>query len=72
MNRDILEFVTFCVCKLADRLHIPQSKLYVMFKDSGILDEYLIGAYDVLHTFGSEYLMNDLTDYLKEKNLLPR
>ncbi|WP_455063021.1 DUF3791 domain-containing protein [Prevotella fusca] len=44
--------------------------MYRRLKTSGILDEYVVPSYDVLHTFGSRYLMEDLTDYMNEKRVL--
>ena len=32
--------------------------------------DYIIPSYDVLHTFGKEYLMEDLTEFMKEKGVL--
>jgi hypothetical protein len=70
MNKNILEFVTFCIGKLAVMLKLPQREIYRRLKVSGILDEYIVPSYDVLHTFSSRYLMEDLTEYMKEKGVL--
>ena len=70
MNKENLWFVTYCIAKLSNVLGLPQSYVYKKLKHSGILDEYIIGAYDVLHTFGSSYLMNDLIEYMKEKKVI--
>lgn len=69
MSREVLEFVTYCISKLSDFLGISQRDVYSRLKDSGILDSYLIPCYDVLHTFGSRYLMEDLTDIMCEKGV---
>lgn len=37
---------------------------------SGILYDYIVPSYDVLHTFSSRYLVEDLTDNMKEKGVL--
>lgn len=60
MDKKILEFVTFCIGKLSLLLKLPQQEVYRRLKVSGILDEYIIPSYDVLHTFSSRYLMEDL------------
>lgn len=70
-NKNTLEFVTYCVSKLAHKLNLSQSDVYARLKNSGILNEYIVPSYDVLHTFGSRYLMEDLTDYMREKGVLP-
>ena len=45
-------------------------EVYHRLKQSGILHGYIIPSYDVLHTFGKEYLMEDLTEYMREKGVL--
>lgn len=70
MDKKSLEFVTFCISRLSLILKMPQQEVYRRLKDSGILYDYIIPSYDVLHTFSSRYLMEDLTDYMKEKGVL--
>ena len=65
-----LDFVTYCVGNLADRLNMSASKVYKMLRSTDILNGYMIPCYDVLHTFGKEYLMEDLIDYMREKGVL--
>ena len=70
MNTASLQFVTFCIGQVARRLDLSQSVVYRMLKDSGILYEYIIPSYDVLHTFGSHYLTDDIIDYMREKGVI--
>ena len=70
MDQKTLEFVTYCIGKLAVMLNLSQQEVYRRLKTFGILDEYIVPSYDVLHTFGSRYLMEDLTEYMKEKGVL--
>ena len=44
--------------------------LYSRLEKSGILYDYIIPSYDVLHTFSERYLMLDLAEYMKEKGVL--
>jgi len=70
MDEKTLEFVTYCISKLANVLNLTQSEVYDRLNKSGILYDYIVPSYDVLHTFGSRYLMEDLTDYMREKGVL--
>jgi hypothetical protein len=70
MNKDILDFVTYCISCLSRRLSLSKTEVYNRLKSSGILYGYIVPSYDVLHTFGTEYLMEDLTDYMKEKGVI--
>lgn len=70
MDKKTLEFVTYCISKLAQHLNLSQREIYDRLKRSGILYDYIVPSYDVLHTFSSRYLMEDLTDYMREKGVL--
>jgi hypothetical protein len=70
MDKKTLEFVTYCIGKLSLSLNLPQQDVYRRLKSSGILYEYIVPSYDVLHTFSSRYLMEDLTEYMKDKGVL--
>lgn len=72
MDKKTLEFVTYCISKLSQVLNLPQREVYRRLKESGILYDYIVPSYDVLHTFSSRYLMDDLTDYMKEKGVLEK
>ena len=65
-----LDFITYCVGNLADRLNISASKVYKMLRSTDILNGYMIPCYDVLHTFGKEYIMDDLISLLKKRGAL--
>ena len=42
---------------------------YRILDKANAIDGYLIPGYDMLHTLGSEYLVNDLTDYVREQGV---
>ena len=65
-----LDFVTYCVGNLADRLNMSASKVYKMLRSTAILNGYMIPCYDVLHTFGKEYIVDDLISLLKKRGAL--
>ena len=70
MDKNTLEFVTFCIGKLSLFLKLPQQEIYKRLKESGILYEYIVPSYDVLHTFSSRYLVEDIVEFMKEKGVL--
>ena len=70
MNRKELEFVTFLISKLAVYLNLSQSEVYQRLYKSGILYDYIVPSYDVLHTFSSRYLIEDITGYMREEGVL--
>ena len=69
MNKNTLEFVTFAIGSVAEKLHKSPAEICNIFRQANIIDGYLIPAYDVLHTFSRQYLVDDLLDFMKEKGL---
>lgn len=70
MDTKTLEFVTYCISKLSQALDLPQREIYTRLNKSGILYGYIVPSYDVLHTFSSRYLIEDITDFMREKGVL--
>nr|WP_297659711.1 DUF3791 domain-containing protein [uncultured Prevotella sp.] len=65
-----LDFITYCVGNLADRLKMSASQVYRMLRSSNVLNGYILPCYDVLHTFSKEYIMENLIDMLKKRGAL--
>lgn len=70
MNKDVLEFLTFCVGAVALHLNLSRQEVYRRLKSSGTIDDYIVPGYDVLHTFGRSYIVDDITDFMKSKGVL--
>jgi len=71
MNVKELEFTVFCIENTADELALTGAEAYrLLTEKSGILDDYIIPCYDTLHTQGKEYIVNDITEYMREKGLI--
>ena len=71
MDTKTLDCLTYFISKLAQLRNMSQREVYRRLKQSGILYGYIVPSYDVLHTFSSRYLVEDLTDYMREKGVLP-
>lgn len=69
MNKNVVEFVTFAIGSVAERVSKSPAEIYWLFKQLNIIDEYLVPAYDVLHTFGRQYLVNDVLELMQEKGV---
>lgn len=65
-----LEFAVFCIENVAKKLEVDGTAVYDMLAvQTDILQNYIIPCYDVLHTQGKEYIVNDLIDMLKAKGV---
>ena len=66
-----LEFAVFCIENVAKKLSVDGTMAYDMLAvQTDILQQYVIPCYDVLHTQGKEYIVNDLIDMLKAKGVI--
>lgn len=65
-----LTFSIFILYSLADKWNMKPAAVYNILNTTGILDNYVIACYDVLHTQGKEYLVEDITDYVREKGVI--
>ncbi|MFI3208873.1 MAG: DUF3791 domain-containing protein [Eubacteriales bacterium] len=67
MNAREMEFTVFCIENVATKLDITGNEAYLRLAVySNILDEYIVPHYDVLHTQGKDYIVEDIVDYMKE------
>jgi len=64
-----LDFSVFLLYSLANEWKKTPAVVYQILDSTGILDSYIIPCYDVLHTQGKEYLVEDITEYTREKGV---
>ena len=67
MSKRQLTFVVFIMYKLSEAWNMPVPQVYERLRKVGVLDEYIISFYDVLHTLGQEYLVEDITAMVNER-----
>ncbi|MBQ6201862.1 MAG: DUF3791 domain-containing protein [Prevotella sp.] len=70
MNSNQVDFSTFCIGSVATALNMKQAEVYRRLKSSGILMDYIVGCYDVLHTFSREYIVEDIIDLMQKRGVL--
>ena len=69
-SKNELVFSVFMIYILAEHLGLTPPDVYRRLTDSGIMDEYIIPFYDVLHTLGELYLVDDVTEMMRERGVL--
>ncbi len=66
-----LEFAVFCIENLAVALDKPSDRVYrALTENSNILNQYIVPSYDVLHTQGREYIVNDILEVMTERGVV--
>ena len=69
MSKRELDFAVFCIENVADFYGLNGAHVYELLANSKILDDYIIRCYDVLHTLGKDYLVQDIADYMREAGI---
>lgn len=65
-----LEFAVFCIESLADAMGKPSDAVYRALTGRGdILNQYVVPSYDVLHTQGRTYIVNDIREVMEERGI---
>lgn len=69
LEKKKLTFVVFILHALGQHWNMTTPEVYEILNTTGILDDYIIKCYDVLHTLGKEYLVEDITEFFREKGI---
>ena len=69
LEKKELTFVIFILHALGQHWNMTTPEVYEILNTTGILDDYIIKCYDVLHTLGKEYLVEDITEFAREKGI---
>ena len=64
MEKKINDFIVFCIEAYKVKNKLTGQDVYDLFEKYDVLG-YLYDGYDVLHTQGDGWLMNDIEEYLK-------
>ncbi|MDD5900957.1 MAG: DUF3791 domain-containing protein [Lachnospiraceae bacterium] len=65
-----LEFAIFCIENVASYLGVGAERVYEAFTvKSDILNRYIIPCFDILHTQGKDYIVDDILTVMKERGV---
>ena len=66
VSKEAFEFYTYCMENYAIRKQISGISAWVLFKKSSA-DDYVIDNYDLLHTQGLEYILDDIQKFINTR-----
>ncbi|NPD81172.1 DUF3791 domain-containing protein [Prevotella sp. PINT] len=67
MRQEHVEYITAVIGTLSLMLGVSSSCIYNRINAAGVIDDYLVKCYDVLHTFSLEYVAQDIIEIMKRK-----
>ena len=67
MHEECFSFIIYMIHELAENWNMLPGRVFWILKKSGCIDQYMIPYYDVLHTLGTEYLVEDIGRYVDQR-----
>ena len=64
MNQESFSFVIYMIHACANKWQKLPTEIYRLLQSTGCIDGYLVPHYDVLHTQSTDYVVEDIKDYL--------
>lgn len=64
-----MQFSIFLMYQLAEKWHKTPAEVFQLLNQTKILDDYIIKYYDVLHTQGNLALVDDISNFVREKGI---
>lgn len=66
VSKEVFEFYTYCIENYAILKRISGMQAWLTFKETGA-DEFIIDNYDLLHTQGMDYILDDIQRFIDRK-----
>jgi len=63
---EIVKFKAFCLERYKYEHNMSGRAVFQLFKQYGVMD-YISSFYDVLHTFGDKYIVQDIDHFIKAR-----
>lgn len=64
-----IDFSVFLIHRVAESWQKTPSETFRLLDDANIVSEYILSFYDVLHTLGEEYLVQDITQLAEKRGV---
>lgn len=64
MNKESFSFVIYMIHACANKWLKMPTEVYALLQKTGCIDNYLVPHYDILHTQGTDYIVEDIRQYL--------
>ena len=70
MNKESFSFVVYMIHACAARWNLFPTEVYRKLQSVGCITDYLTPHYDILHTQGTGYLVDDIEEYLHRRGVM--
>lgn len=64
MDKDSFSFVVYMIHACSNKWNVSPSEVYNKLKDANCIMGFLVPNYDILHTQGTGYIVENIEEYL--------
>lgn len=64
-----IDFSVFLIHRVAESWQKTPSETFRLLDDANLISEYIVPFYDVLHTLGEEYLVQNITELAEKRGV---
>ena len=64
MSKEAFEFVVYLIHACSRKWERSPSDVFKSLQESGCIDGYLVPHYDILHTQSTDFVVEDIEEYL--------
>lgn len=69
MNKESFSFVVYMIDACASKWNKMPSEVYQKLQSAGCIERYLVLHLEILHTQGTEYIVDDIREYLEMRGV---
>ena len=69
INEKEMDFVVYCVENLANYINEDSVKVFDLLDENELIEGYILKFYDILHTQGKDWIVEDLVEQLEKRGI---
>lgn len=70
MTKDVLSFIVYMIHACANKWGVSPSVVYKKMQAANCITNFLVPNYEILHTQSTQYIVEDINDYLNARGIL--
>ncbi|NBH61824.1 DUF3791 domain-containing protein [Neglecta sp. X4] len=70
MTKDVLSFIVYMIHACANKWGVSPSVVYKKMQTANCITNFLVPNYEILHTQSTQYIVEDINDYLNARGIL--
>ena len=70
MDKESFSFVVYMIHACAGKWDMLPSNVYRKLQSAECIDRYLVPHYEILHTQGTDYIVDDIEKYLETRGVV--